>query len=152
MELAVPHIVVWTHGTGLGTDLVAALATHPVAVSEVRGLTEARRAASGPPQMLVVLVSPFDIPVRTAEAMLLFPGVAMLLVADTAAPPALNAAHSNTQVEVIPTCPDGGQSLPRPRHSDGGRIHPHRRATRATCCRRHRPVSGGTLRDAQPPD
>ena len=103
MELAVPHIVVWTHGTGLGTDLVAALATHPVAVSEVRGLTEARRAASGPPQMLVVLVSPFDIPVRTAEAMLLFPGVAMLLVADTAAPPALNAAHSNTQVEVIPT-------------------------------------------------
>ena len=103
MELAVPHIVVWTHGTGLGTDLVAALATHPVAVSEVSGLTEARRAASGPPQMLVVLVSPFDIPVRTAEAMLLFPGVAMLLVADTAAPPAMNAAHSNTQVEVIPT-------------------------------------------------
>ena len=40
---------------------------------------EARRAASGPPQMLVVLVSPFDAPVRTAEAMLLFPGVAILL-------------------------------------------------------------------------
>ena len=102
MELAVPHIVVWTHGPGLGTDFVAALATHPVAVSEVRGLTEARRAASGPPQMLVVLVSPFDAPVRTAEAMLLFPGVAILLVADATVAADLNAAHSSTPVEVIP--------------------------------------------------
>ena len=102
MELAVPHIVVWTHGPGLGTDFVAALATHPVAVSEVSGLTEARRAASGPPQMLVVLVSPFDAPVRTAEAMLLFPGVAILLVADATVAADLNAAHSSTPVEVIP--------------------------------------------------
>jgi EAL domain-containing protein (putative c-di-GMP-specific phosphodiesterase class I)/GGDEF domain-containing protein len=101
MELALPPIVLWTHGTGLGTDLVAALASHPVAVSEVRGPMEARRAAAGPAQMLVVLVAPFDIASRVAEATLLFPGVPILLVADTSAPVTPPAADA--PVEVVAT-------------------------------------------------
>ena len=56
IELSTPHIVIWTHGVGLGCDLVAGLETHPVLVSEVRGISEAQRAASGPLAMLVVLV------------------------------------------------------------------------------------------------
>lgn len=82
MELALPHVVVWTRGPGLGTDLVAALAAHPFEVSEVRGLVEARRAAAGRQPMLVVLVCPQDTAARVAEAAAQFPGRPILLVSD----------------------------------------------------------------------
>jgi len=51
MELALPHVVVWTTGPGLGSDLVAALAAHPVEVSEIRGQVEAERAATSRPPL-----------------------------------------------------------------------------------------------------
>lgn len=82
MELALPHVVVWTRGPGLGTDLVAALASHPVEVSEVRGLVELRRAALGRPPMLVVLACPRDARVRVAEAATHFPGKPILLFSE----------------------------------------------------------------------
>jgi diguanylate cyclase (GGDEF)-like protein len=83
MELALPHVVVWTRGPGLGTDLVAALACHPVEVSEVRGLIEAQRAATSRPPLLVVLVCPQDTGGRIAEAAQTFPGVPILLYANS---------------------------------------------------------------------
>lgn len=83
MELALPHVVVWTRGPGLGSDLVAALAAHPVEVSEVRGLVEARRAAAGRQPMLVVLVCPQDTAARVAEVATQFPGKSILLVSDS---------------------------------------------------------------------
>jgi EAL domain-containing protein (putative c-di-GMP-specific phosphodiesterase class I)/GGDEF domain-containing protein len=83
MELALPHVVVWTRGPGLGADLVAALAAHPVEVSEVRGLVEARRAAAGRQPMLVVLVCPQDRAARVAEVEAQFPGKPILLVSDS---------------------------------------------------------------------
>jgi diguanylate cyclase (GGDEF)-like protein len=89
MQLALPHVVVWTRGPGLGTDLVAALAAHPVEVSEVRGLIEAQRAATGRLPMLVVLMCPVDTAARVAEAAAEFPGKPILLFAenpDTRAP------------------------------------------------------------------
>jgi hypothetical protein len=79
MELALPHVVVWTTGPGLGTDLVAALAAHPVEVSEIRGMVEAERAATSRPPLLVLLVSPQDAPGRIAAAAMIFPGVPILL-------------------------------------------------------------------------
>lgn len=79
MELALPHVVVRTTGPGIGTDLVAALAAHPVEVSEVRGLVEVRRAATGRQPMLVVLVCPPDPQPWIAEAAIEFPGVPILL-------------------------------------------------------------------------
>jgi diguanylate cyclase (GGDEF)-like protein len=85
MELALPHVVVWTRGPGLGTDLVAALAAHPVEVSEVRGLIEAQRAATSRPPLVVVLVCPQDARSRIAEAAQTFPEVPMLLYTDSPA-------------------------------------------------------------------
>ena len=79
MELALPHVVVWTTGPGLGSDLVAALAAHPVEVSEIRGQVEAERAATSRPPLLVVLVCPLDAPARIAAAAKTFPGVPILL-------------------------------------------------------------------------
>ena len=79
MELALPHVVVWTTGPGLGSDLVAALAAHPVEVSEIRGQVEAERAATSRPPLLVVLVCPFDAPTRVAASAKTFPGVPILL-------------------------------------------------------------------------
>jgi EAL domain-containing protein (putative c-di-GMP-specific phosphodiesterase class I)/GGDEF domain-containing protein len=91
MELALPHVVVWTTGPGLGTDLVAALAAHPVEVSEIRGLVEAERAATSRPPLLVVLVSPQDVSGRIAVAARIFPGVPILLY--TSSPTPLAAAE-----------------------------------------------------------
>ena len=85
MELALPHIVIWTRGPGVGTDLVAALAAHPVEISEVRGRTEARRAASARPPSLVVLVCPADVRARMRDAAAEFPEVSMLVLRN--APP-----------------------------------------------------------------
>ncbi len=96
MELALPHVVVWTRGPGLGTDLVAALAAHPFEVSEVRGLVEARRAAAGRRPMLVVLVCPQDTAARVAEAAAHFPGRPILLVSD---------APGNWSAVDAPACP-----------------------------------------------
>jgi len=86
MELALPHVVVWTTGPGLGTDLVAALAAHPVEVSEIRGLVEAERAATSRPPLLVVLVSPQDVPGRIAASALVFPRVPILLYTNSTVP------------------------------------------------------------------
>ncbi len=83
MELALPHVVVWTRGPGLGTDLVAALAAHPIEVSEVRGLIEAQRAATSRPPLLVVLVCPQDAGSRIAEAVQTFPETPILLYNDS---------------------------------------------------------------------
>jgi len=96
MELALPHVVVWTRGPGLGTDLVAALAAHPFEVSEVRGLVEAQRAAAGRQPMLVVLVCPQDTAARVAEATAQFPGRPILLVSD---------APGNWSAVGAPACP-----------------------------------------------
>jgi EAL domain-containing protein (putative c-di-GMP-specific phosphodiesterase class I)/GGDEF domain-containing protein len=85
VELALPHIVIWTRGPGVGTDLVAALAAHPVEISEVRGLIEARRAASGPPPTLVVLVCPVDVRARVRDAAAEFPKVSILVLRDAPA-------------------------------------------------------------------
>jgi diguanylate cyclase (GGDEF)-like protein len=79
MELALPHVVVWTTGPGLGSDLVAALAAHPVEVSEIRGQVEAERAATSRPPLLVVLVCPLDAAARVAASAKTFPGVPILL-------------------------------------------------------------------------
>jgi diguanylate cyclase (GGDEF)-like protein len=98
MELALPHVVVWTRGPGLGTDLVAALAAHPVEVSEVRGLIEAQRAATSRPPLLVVLVCPQDAPGRVAEAAQTFPGVPILLYADSPAHLSPGAVPAGTQI------------------------------------------------------
>ncbi len=102
MELALPHIVVWTHGTGLGADLVAALVTHPVEVSEVRGLIEAQRAAAGPPVMLVVLVCPDDIHARVAEAMLLYPRVSLLVMAENPGDVSPGLIPAETRLVSVP--------------------------------------------------
>jgi diguanylate cyclase (GGDEF)-like protein len=98
MELALPHVVVWTTGPGLGTDLVAALAAHPVEVSEIRGVVEAERAATSRPPLLVVLVSPQDAPGRIAAAARIFPGVPILLY--TSSPAALVAADRPAGVVI----------------------------------------------------
>lgn len=102
MELALPHVVVWTRGPGLGTDLVAALAAHPVEVSEVRGLIEARRAATGRLPMLVVLMCPADPVARVAEATAEFPGKPILLFADTPRTLAAITPPSDTWIEKRP--------------------------------------------------
>jgi len=86
MELALPHVVVWTIGPGLGTDLVAALAAHPVEVSEVRGLVEAQRAATSRPPYLVVLVCPEDTRGRITDTATTFPGVPILLYTNSPLP------------------------------------------------------------------
>ena len=86
MELALPHVVVWTTGPGLGTDLVAALAAHPVEVSEIRGLVEAERAATSRPPLLVVLVSPQEVRGRSAATAMVFPGVPILLFTNSTVP------------------------------------------------------------------
>lgn len=99
MELALPHVVVWTRGPGLGTDLVAALAAHPVEVSEVRGLIEAQRAATSRPPLLVVLVCPQDVGVRVAEVVQVFPGVPLLLYTDAPGDFALGDAPVGVQIE-----------------------------------------------------
>jgi diguanylate cyclase (GGDEF)-like protein len=98
MELALPHVVVWTTGPGLGTDLVAALAAHPVEVSEIRGLVEAERAATSRPPLLVVLVSPQDVSGRIAAAARIFPGVPILLY--TRSPTPLAAADKPAGVVI----------------------------------------------------
>jgi EAL domain-containing protein (putative c-di-GMP-specific phosphodiesterase class I)/GGDEF domain-containing protein len=102
MELAVPHVVVWTRGPGVGTDLVAALAEHPVEVSEVRGLAEARRAAAGPTPLLVVLVCPHDSRGRVAEAGTLFPGVPILLFSEQPGNGVAGDALVGTAIAVLP--------------------------------------------------
>jgi diguanylate cyclase (GGDEF)-like protein len=98
MELALPHVVVWTTGPGLGTDLVAALAAHPVEVSEIRGMVEAERAATSRPPLLVVLVSPQDVSGRIAAAARIFPGVPILLY--TRSPTPLAAADKPAGVVI----------------------------------------------------
>jgi EAL domain-containing protein (putative c-di-GMP-specific phosphodiesterase class I)/GGDEF domain-containing protein len=102
MELALPHVVVWTRGPGLGTDLVAALAAHPVEVSDVRGLIEARRAATGRTPMLVVLMCPADPIARVAEAAAAFPGKPILLFADTPHTLATVTPPADTWIEERP--------------------------------------------------
>ena len=86
MELALPHVVVWTTGPGLGADLVASLAAHPIEVSEIRGLVEAERAATSRPPLLVVLVSPQDVRGRIAASAKTFPGVPILLITNSPVP------------------------------------------------------------------
>lgn len=102
MELALPHVVVWNRGPGLGTDLVAALAAHPVEVSEVRGLIEAQRAATARQPVLVVLVSPQDAAARIAEAAAEFPGIPILLFGNPPTGSAPVEPPLGTQVEVQP--------------------------------------------------
>ena len=102
MELALPHVVVWTRGPGLGTDLIAALAAHPVEVSDVRGLIEARRAAAGRRPMLVVLVCPTDTVARVTEASAVFPGKPILLFTDTPDTLATVTLPADTWIEDRP--------------------------------------------------
>ena len=99
VELALPHVVVWSRGPGLGTDLVAALAAHPVEVSEVRGLVEAQRAATSRPPLLVVLVCPQNAVGRLAEASQTFPGIPILLYADSPAPLAAGGIPAGVQLD-----------------------------------------------------
>lgn len=99
MELALPHVVVWSHGHGLGADLVAALVAHPVEVSEVRGLVEARRAATGRQPTLVVLVCPRDARGRVAEAATHFPGKPILLFTDVPGQLSATALPAGTTLE-----------------------------------------------------
>ena len=102
MELALPHVVVWTRGPGVGTDLVAALAVLPVEVSEVRGRAEARRAAAGPAPLLIVLVCPSDTRSRVAEAATCFPGVPILLFSESPGHGAAGEAVVDTQLDELP--------------------------------------------------
>ncbi len=102
MELAVPHVVVWVPGPGLGTDLVAALAAHPVEVSEVRGLIEAQRAATGRPPQLVVLVCPQDACGRVTDATATFPDVPILLYSDVPLGLPPDAAPAGVRIDVLP--------------------------------------------------
>ncbi len=102
MELALPHVVVWTRGPGVGTDLVAALAVLPVEVSEVRGLAEAQRAAAGPAPLLVVLVCPHDTRGRVAEVTTVFPGVPILLFAESPRHATASDALVGTRIDELP--------------------------------------------------
>jgi EAL domain-containing protein (putative c-di-GMP-specific phosphodiesterase class I)/GGDEF domain-containing protein len=102
MELALPHVVVWTPGPGLGTDLVAALAAHPVDVSEVRGLIEAQRAATSRLPMLLVVVCQKDVHGRVADATTTFPGVPMLLYTHPPAHLPPSATHIDEMSANLP--------------------------------------------------
>lgn len=102
MDLALPHVVVWTTGPGLGTELVAALAAYPIEVSEVRGVIEAQRAATGRTPNLVVLVCSRDPRARIAEAAVEFPGVPMLLFSQMPGPPGRFTAPDGWPVEERP--------------------------------------------------
>lgn len=88
MEVALLHVVVRICGPGIGPDLVAALSTHPVQVSEARDPPEARRVAGGPPATLVVVTDPPEAVAAVAETRAAFPGVPILLAAAALADPA----------------------------------------------------------------
>jgi EAL domain-containing protein (putative c-di-GMP-specific phosphodiesterase class I)/GGDEF domain-containing protein len=106
VELALPHVVIWTRGPGVGTDLLAALAAHPVEISEVRGLIEARRAASARPPSLVVLVCPADVRARVRDAAAEFPEVSMLVLKNALARSAPDTpVDSDTFAERPATAP-----------------------------------------------
>lgn len=108
MELALPHVVVRICGPGVGVDVVSALSTHPVEVSEARDLPELHRVSSGRPAVLVVIVDPPDTRVALAETWGDFPGVPVLVVSDSAEPVAHGEAALQRSVEVVRS----GQSLP----------------------------------------
>lgn len=86
MELALPHVVVRVCGPGVGPELVAALAVHPLEVSEARDVWEMHRLADERPAILVVLVDPPDAQQVVSETWADFPGVPILIVSDSAHP------------------------------------------------------------------
>jgi diguanylate cyclase (GGDEF)-like protein len=102
--MVLPHVVVRICGPGTGPDIVAALGTHAVEVTEVRDAPEARRASTGRPATLVVVADPPDAAAAVTEAQTQFPGVPILIVANgggAATAPAL-AAPSEGRVDSIP--------------------------------------------------
>ena len=99
MELALPHVVVRTFGSGLGADLVAALGAHPLEVSEARDRGESRRVAAGRPAILVV-VAGGDPRETVAEVRDDFRGTPLLLIGDPSNPTV--AATSDGSIESIP--------------------------------------------------
>lgn len=100
MELALPHVVVRTFGSGLGADLVAALSVHPLEVSEARDRGESRRVAAGRPAILVVVAGGGDPQETVAEVRDDFRGTPILLIADPSNPTA--TLTSDGSIESIP--------------------------------------------------
>jgi|GEM_PF-4878216 len=98
---SLPHIVIWTCGPGLGSDVVAALAVHPVEVSEVRDMLEAQRVAAGRPAQMVVLIGSNNVNERIAQIATVFPGLHILLLTDSTSSVLLAAKLANVSITEV---------------------------------------------------
>lgn len=113
MELALPHVVIRSCGPGIGPDLVAALAVHPLEVSEVRDSHDARRLQTGRPPVLVVLAASRNAGLRVVDTRRDFPGVPILLLSEDEAAVSLGVQSVSADSSLQDICWDVMESVCR---------------------------------------